>query len=69
MDLVALVGVGDLISWVQILVGVGDVIDCTGFAHMCGFGNSWRFEDTRSIPIGSLLAPYCLLIGQGCGFR
>ena len=45
-DPMALVGVGDLISSVEILVGVGDLINCTRFAYICGFGNSWRFEDT-----------------------
>ena len=48
MDPMALVGVGDLISLVEILVGVGDLINCTRFAYICGFGNSWRFQDTRS---------------------
>ena len=47
-DPMALVGVGDLISSVEMLVGVGDLINCTRFAYICGFGNSWRLEDTRS---------------------
>ena len=36
----ALVGVGDLIVLGEILVEVGDLINCTGFAYICGFGNS-----------------------------
>ena len=42
----ALVGVGDLIVSVNILVGVGDLINCSRVVHICGFGNSWRLEDT-----------------------
>ena len=47
-DSMALVGVGDLIVSVKLLVGVGDLINCSIFVHICGFGNSWRLEDTRS---------------------
>jgi len=44
----ALVGVGHLISLAQTLVGVGDLINYVKFAYICGFGNSWSFEDTGS---------------------
>ena len=49
MDPMALVGVGDLISLVEILVGVENLINCTRFTYICGFGNSWSFDDTSSI--------------------
>ena len=62
----ALVGVGDLISLVELLVGVGDLINCTRFAYICGFGNSWRFEDTRSIYKSLSLSPYSHDAGRCC---
>ena len=71
MDPMALVGVGDLISLVEMLVGVGDLINCTRFAYICGFGNSWRLEDTRSKPIGVTLACGCRKVVRqvGCVMR
>ena len=36
----ALVGVEDLISLVEILVEVEDLINCVRFVYICGFGNS-----------------------------
>ena len=39
-DPMALVGVGDLISSGQMLVGVEDLMNFTRFVYICGFGNS-----------------------------
>ena len=50
---------------VQMLVGVGDLINYTQMLYISGFGWSWRFEDTRSM-LGQYEVQLCAHVLGDC---